>query len=473
MMRLASALAMAALASPALAAFEEAGAGARSLGMGRAFAAIADDASAMFLNPAGPSQLARPELVAMYGRLHLGLTDESQISDGVASFAAPVRGLGTVAAAWHQLQLSNAYVENTFALGFSRQNLLIEGLHAGTNLKLLRRGFQEDLYTAIDPLFRNKGTTSSDLAVDLGLLYRPGRYTAALSALNVNRPDVGLGAEDRVPMELRAGFGYRLPNTAIGLDLSRRGGDTTAAFGGEFWLQGRFGTRGGFEFGSKSRKALNAGLSYRFSSFQMDYAFALPIGTIGGTNGSHRFSIAARFGRPAPQERGALEGEMSLEAAAQMEEMKRIVGEARGQVKAAEDRSLKLQNAVDVLQDQLRKPAPPSVEPSTGPTRENLMNQLDDMIERSRRQQEETEKLREQLKRLESELDKRSTPPAAAPPAAPARPTSYTVREGDTLQSIAEKVYGDPSRWERIYERNPDKVKRGGRVTPGTVLDLP
>lgn len=50
----------------------------------------------------------------------------------------------------------------------------------------------------------------------------------------------------------------------------------------------------------------------------------------------------------------------------------------------------------------------------------------------------------------------------------------YTTREGDTLRSIAKLLYGDPLRWEQIYEANKAKVPDPDAALPaGTVLALP
>ena len=54
----------------------------------------------------------------------------------------------------------------------------------------------------------------------------------------------------------------------------------------------------------------------------------------------------------------------------------------------------------------------------------------------------------------------------------PERPKTYTVLQGDTLKSIAQKIYGDPGRWKEIYNANKDKVERGS-VAPDQVLTIP
>jgi 5'-nucleotidase len=68
-----------------------------------------------------------------------------------------------------------------------------------------------------------------------------------------------------------------------------------------------------------------------------------------------------------------------------------------------------------------------------------------------------------------------SPSPGASPspsPAAGGPGESYTVGDGDTLASIADKYYGDASQWRKIYDANkaaigdnPDNVKVGTKLT--------
>jgi len=51
---------------------------------------------------------------------------------------------------------------------------------------------------------------------------------------------------------------------------------------------------------------------------------------------------------------------------------------------------------------------------------------------------------------------------------------SYTTKEGDTLRAVAKLLYGDPLRWEEIYDANKAKVPDPNAALPeGTVLTLP
>jgi nucleoid-associated protein YgaU len=80
-------------------------------------------------------------------------------------------------------------------------------------------------------------------------------------------------------------------------------------------------------------------------------------------------------------------------------------------------------------------------------------------------------------------------PPAAVgDPARPvkARPTSlakeageepevrrHTVKDGDTLFSVAQEYYGDKERFLAIYQANRAALKSPDQLTPGTVLVIP
>lgn len=49
----------------------------------------------------------------------------------------------------------------------------------------------------------------------------------------------------------------------------------------------------------------------------------------------------------------------------------------------------------------------------------------------------------------------------------------YEVKRGDSLSKIAEKVYGDGSRWREIYKANKDKIKDPRVIHKGQKLRIP
>jgi len=67
------------------------------------------------------------------------------------------------------------------------------------------------------------------------------------------------------------------------------------------------------------------------------------------------------------------------------------------------------------------------------------------------------------------------TPRVVAPevPTAPVAPSVYTVQKGDTLEKIAKKVYGNATRWPKIYRANRHVLTNANRVYPGQVLTIP
>jgi len=64
-------------------------------------------------------------------------------------------------------------------------------------------------------------------------------------------------------------------------------------------------------------------------------------------------------------------------------------------------------------------------------------------------------------------------PVDGAKPVKPQREESYTVRQGDSLHSIAKKFHGRTDGWRRIYDRNRDILTAPDRLKPGMVLRIP
>ncbi len=69
-----------------------------------------------------------------------------------------------------------------------------------------------------------------------------------------------------------------------------------------------------------------------------------------------------------------------------------------------------------------------------------------------------------------------------APPADPAGPAlpppppaalTHTVRNGDSLSTLANRYYGDSSRWHAIFEANRDQIDSPHKVKIGMVLRIP
>jgi nucleoid-associated protein YgaU len=50
---------------------------------------------------------------------------------------------------------------------------------------------------------------------------------------------------------------------------------------------------------------------------------------------------------------------------------------------------------------------------------------------------------------------------------------TYTVKSGDSLSRIAKQLYGDASKWHRIYDANKDKIKNPDLIHPGQEFTIP
>jgi nucleoid-associated protein YgaU len=59
------------------------------------------------------------------------------------------------------------------------------------------------------------------------------------------------------------------------------------------------------------------------------------------------------------------------------------------------------------------------------------------------------------------------------PAQAPAQPRIYEVVSGDSLSKIAKQFYGDPMKYQRIFEANRDQLKDPNVIKPGQKLRIP
>lgn len=49
----------------------------------------------------------------------------------------------------------------------------------------------------------------------------------------------------------------------------------------------------------------------------------------------------------------------------------------------------------------------------------------------------------------------------------------YTVQSGDTLWKISQEMYGDGSKYMKIFEANTDLLENPDRIFPGQELVIP
>ncbi|MGQ0645114.1 MAG: hypothetical protein ACT4O3_06435 [Elusimicrobiota bacterium] len=279
---------------PSQAAFKTRFYSARTLSLGGSFASSADEAAAVFINPAGLSTLSSPEASFMYGKPFAGLPDVN-LSLNQAAAAVPTRhgvvgfGLGT-------FQAQGLLEERTVGLAFGRE--IYKGIHGGVGVKHLYHSYKIGS-DPVAPLFKN-GASRSAVALDAGLsvpIIQALKFNMAVR--NINEPDAGVLGKDRVPREIQAGFGLDLGGRGLraSSDLFFRNtpgkGGMVPAMGLEKLMPRKdFALRFGF-----NPDEFAAGFGVMKGRLGFDYAFVLNRRLLQDNAGSHRVSFTYRFNR--------------------------------------------------------------------------------------------------------------------------------------------------------------------------------
>jgi len=335
---LAAFLALSLIPLPARAAYDDVGVSARVTGLGTAYTAVADDAYASYYNPAGLATLDRKEFATSYSRLLTGLSDGSNIQNSFLAYAHPLDEgrAGTVGAAFNYFTLDSLYRESSLFASYGRlmtREDRPDPIFAGVSAKFLSRtlGGAAVAGNALsntgvatgtpDPVLQN--TSKNNFDADLGLLWRVRpRWNVGLQVQHLLEPNVAFSPDqsDKLGRNVKLGGAYRTPFTTLSSDvgfLTAPDGsmDKRVSVAAEKWLPtllyGSFGVRGGIGFGSRDYRQLSTGLSYKVHRMQFDYGFAIPVGGLTQTSGTHRVGLTWRFG--APRQADQLLGEMLLE----------------------------------------------------------------------------------------------------------------------------------------------------------------
>jgi long-subunit fatty acid transport protein len=195
------------------AAFIDIGYGARPMGLGGAFVALADDANAVLWNPAGLAGLARTQMTGMYAR-QMGL-----IPYGFVGFTQPLSPRSSLGAA--AISAGDDALRETTAL-LSAAHLLRPGLSLGLSIKARMATYGNNPDGAWDPDGTgNHQVTGRALGFgcDLGLLYDFTDRTslglmwrdilAPVSWQAANEAGTARGGGEGVPMALVMGTAHR------------------------------------------------------------------------------------------------------------------------------------------------------------------------------------------------------------------------------------------------------------------------
>jgi hypothetical protein len=241
--------------------------GIRAQGMGGAFVAIADDASATWWNPAGLASGAYLNALLETGR---GLDPSRPGASGIA-LALPSMGLS-----YYRLQISEITppAASTAGDGASRQD---QGILSDFGVTLGQSIGDYLVVASTLKLLRAADSSRGDL--DIGAMVRLGRVRAGLAVKNVTAPVLGVGAGRlELPRQVRAGVavGDTAGRVIVGFDgdlttttTAGQGGVGTEvrhlAVGGEVWTPTRrIGVRSGLSVNTvgNRRASGSGGLSF-------------------------------------------------------------------------------------------------------------------------------------------------------------------------------------------------------------------
>ncbi|MEW6607253.1 MAG: PorV/PorQ family protein [bacterium] len=271
--------------------FLKIGVGARAVAMGEGFSALADDITAVYWNPAGLTQLTKPEISTVYNDWFEG------IGHGFLGFAFPVSS--KKAMGFNIIYLDAGKIpgyadspdESTgnfsgrdTAFAFSYSSIITESICIGMTIKGIVQKIEQE--------------EASSFAIDIGQLYQTPMEGLTLATVLQNvGPKIKFAVEgDSLPLTLKLGSAYRFKEQplAVTCDLTKPiDNNWKMNLGVELWFRNLVALRGGFnsqifkDFGT----GITCGFGCNIKHYQVDYAF-VPYDELGNT---HRLAVTFRF----------------------------------------------------------------------------------------------------------------------------------------------------------------------------------
>lgn len=270
--------------------FLKMGVGARSIGMGEAFSAAADDASASFYNPASLAFAQQPTLTLMHRQWIGDVTTEylgAALPGESYSFALGINSTGVdgIEAREHPGPATGTFGLHDYAITGTGAYKIQNDLSIGISARFLF----EKLYVE----------ESSGYSIDAGAAYRYNEHLRlALAVTNLGSVSPLATESTPLPEALRTGaaYGSTITNEISGLvtaDALKFFGDDGARFhlGAEATYDNVLSLRCGYQFGYEA-KGLSTGFGVRYGILTFDYAYVPFSESLGDM---HTFSLSFRL----------------------------------------------------------------------------------------------------------------------------------------------------------------------------------
>lgn len=276
------------------------GAGARSLAMGRAFFAVSDDATSIYSNPAGMTQLERKEISVMQATLaeQTSLTTLSYVHPTKKGWVWGINMTQLKAGGFEKVSVKrNSAGEVTelddslgdfsdsqtgYIFGFGRR--LLDILAVGMSLKQIARTLDtsNDSFITADAALISQPLTNS-----------PG-YKLAFGIQNMFAIQSG-DTDDKLPLIVKIGNSYRglKDRMVLALDLSQNVTRSVMEWnlGAEYWIWRYIVVRAGVE-GNPGLRQSGFGFGFKVKGVNVDLAQGLT-----DVGSSTRMGVSWKFGK--------------------------------------------------------------------------------------------------------------------------------------------------------------------------------
>ncbi|MDI6703394.1 MAG: PorV/PorQ family protein [bacterium] len=294
--------------------FLKIGVGARATAMGEAFSSVADDATAIYWNPAGLSLFKSKEFSAMHNIYFEDISHDflgyaqpfgKDKAFGVGLVGVFITGLERFSGSPTTTEPEGTFAAYDGALSLSYSQRIFGNLFGGVSLK--------GIHQEID------GQCGRGAALDMGLLYKN-----RIKGLDLGCTIQNIGQEMKIyersfslPLTIRAGSSYRLFRDRLTLALDAKkpiDQEVSLHLGTEWWPFRIMALRGGYKYKLDNIEkdpltGLTAGAGFNFRWLQLEYAY-VPYANLGDV---HRISLLFRFGRREGEEVGKEEEEVDEE----------------------------------------------------------------------------------------------------------------------------------------------------------------